>query len=269
MSVLGGTLQLHDVENVETFAQAALTRALGKMGGAALNATEAEDALSYLIATAWELGERYDPAKSPNGQSFSTYAGRILPLRVSSWYRIRFNGSDRARHDRPEVLSLDAPIGRGDDGEPGGSRLGDTLAASTGDPAADRSPTLVGVLERRDRAAEQACAALGEQAAERASTRARGAVKRPPRVTPLFREPRHRPSCAKCTKDVLKRLRRQSLLGSDADLRAQAAEEAKMVALGDDWLCPNCTTVPTAGGPLPLRMVLPNRAARRSAARRR
>lgn len=276
MSVLAGTLVLHDVENVEKFAEATMKRALGGMGGGAtLNAADREDCLAYLISTTWELGERYDPAKSPNGQSFSTYAGRILPLRVSSWYRIRFNGSDRARRETVEVLSLDAPIGRAD-GQPGGARLGDTLAASTGDPAADRSPDLARVLEGRDRGLARLAGAEGEQAPERAEAGARGAgggggVKRPrPRIPGVYREPRLRPSCAACTARHLKELRRGDRPEgvTDAKLREQAAEKALMVALGEDWLCPDCTTVPGPDGKsVPLRQVLPNRQARRRVAR--
>src|SRR5262245_7105870 len=86
-SLLGGVLQLGEVENVEAFARKLLDERLKSMS-AYLNPNEHDDALSYLIAECWELWQRYDPAKGQ--QRFSTYAYRLLWQRVASWYRQRF-----------------------------------------------------------------------------------------------------------------------------------------------------------------------------------
>ncbi len=47
-----------------------------------LTAAQREDALSYLLVTALELYDRYDPSIG----SFSGYLSRLLPLRATSWW---------------------------------------------------------------------------------------------------------------------------------------------------------------------------------------
>ncbi len=90
MSLYSTPIQLHDIENAETFARMILNKTLPKLGehGAYLNPTEYEDALSYLVGVAWRLSQRYDPTR---GYSFSTFAHLVLPKRVKSWYRQRFH----------------------------------------------------------------------------------------------------------------------------------------------------------------------------------
>jgi RNA polymerase sigma factor (sigma-70 family) len=100
--LLNGTLQLQGVDNVESLARRVLDDRL-RASSAFLNPVEYEDALSYMVAEAWVLSTRYDPAKGT--QSFSTYAYRILWRRVASWYRQRF-GDTRYRSN-PVWVSFD------------------------------------------------------------------------------------------------------------------------------------------------------------------
>jgi RNA polymerase sigma factor (sigma-70 family) len=102
VSLLNGSLELGDVENVESLARRVLDDRL-RASNAYLNPTEYEDALSYLVAEAWVLSTRHDPEKGT--ASFSTYAYRILWRRVASWYRQRF-GDTRYRV-KPTWVSLD------------------------------------------------------------------------------------------------------------------------------------------------------------------
>jgi RNA polymerase sigma factor (sigma-70 family) len=99
---LNGTLQLGSVDNAESLARKVLDDRL-RAASAYLNPIEYEDALSYLVALAWELHVRFDPDKST--QSFSTYAYRILWRRWASWYRQRY-GDTRYRA-KPTLVSLD------------------------------------------------------------------------------------------------------------------------------------------------------------------
>ena len=101
MSLLGARLELWDVHDVEALARRILSGRLHAWG-AHLDLIDYEDALAHLIAIAWELSCRYDPAK---GLSFSTYAEPILRLRIVDWYRKRFEGSRYGRRELP--LSLD------------------------------------------------------------------------------------------------------------------------------------------------------------------
>lgn len=74
------------------------------MWGATLQVDEYEDALSYLMTTAWRLSQRYDRRLST--LSFSTYCSKILERRVVDWYRGRFG--DSRYGSRPQALSLEA-----------------------------------------------------------------------------------------------------------------------------------------------------------------
>jgi len=102
LSLLNGTLPLGDVDSAESLARKVLDDRL-RASGAYLNPTEYDDALSYLVAEAWALYQRYDPSKGT--QTFSTFAYRILWRRVASWYRQRF-GDTRYRQ-KPTWVSLD------------------------------------------------------------------------------------------------------------------------------------------------------------------
>ncbi len=71
MTLLGVQLPLADVQNAESLCRRVLDDWL-HYRSAFLNPTEYEDALSFLIAEAWLLSERYDPERGT--QTFSTYA---------------------------------------------------------------------------------------------------------------------------------------------------------------------------------------------------
>jgi RNA polymerase sigma factor (sigma-70 family) len=112
--MLNGTLSLGEarsltgrpirsVDSVEALARRVTDDWL-HASSAYLNPREYEDLLSYIVAAAWVLHQRYDPTKGT--QSFSTYAYRILWRRVPSWYRQRW-GSTRY-HDNPVFEELDA-----------------------------------------------------------------------------------------------------------------------------------------------------------------
>jgi RNA polymerase sigma factor (sigma-70 family) len=102
--LLNGRLRLGEVESAELFCRQVLEDRLRRMG-AFLNPTEYEDCLSYLVADAWALWQRYDPAK---GSRFSTFAYRILSRRVASWYRQRFQ--DGRYMPRVTWVSLDEEL---------------------------------------------------------------------------------------------------------------------------------------------------------------
>ncbi len=111
MKLLAAPLALHDVKDVEALCRRALGRYL-EARGAYMNPAMYDDALSFLVALCWELSERYDPSK---GLSFSTYATRIMMLRVTDWYRDHF-GDSRYSGSRPTLsldllaASLDCPV---------------------------------------------------------------------------------------------------------------------------------------------------------------
>jgi RNA polymerase sigma factor (sigma-70 family) len=100
--LLHGTLPLGEIESAEAFCRKLLEDRL-HAAGAYLNPIEKEDCLSYLIAEAWVLWQRYDPRLGT--KSFSTFAYRILWNRVASWYRQRF--VDTRYRVKPEWVSLD------------------------------------------------------------------------------------------------------------------------------------------------------------------
>lgn len=99
--MLNGTLTLHDVKDVEKLCARALTDELRSLK-ARLAPHDHEDALAYLVGTAYELSLRYDPRR---GWSFSKWSYTICRYRVSEWYGDHFPG--RRRSERPVVLSLD------------------------------------------------------------------------------------------------------------------------------------------------------------------
>lgn len=111
--LLQGTLELHDVRDVEGLCRSILDRVLHSWG-ARLQRDDHEDALSYLIATAWRLSQRYEPGRSV---SFSTYSSRILERRVVDWYRSAPKFTDTRYRERPIEISLDVLL---DDVENGG-----------------------------------------------------------------------------------------------------------------------------------------------------
>lgn len=77
---------LHDVDDVPALARKAMDARLNEFG-AHLTPQDKEDALAYLIATAWELSRSYDKKLGP---AYSTYCFRMLKLRLVDWYRMTF-----------------------------------------------------------------------------------------------------------------------------------------------------------------------------------
>jgi DNA-directed RNA polymerase specialized sigma24 family protein len=87
--------------------------------GAHLSGHDREDALSYLVATTWEASVRFDPSRS---SSFSKFSYQLCRRRTIDFIRQR-NGRTRWKfadsvyeRDRPVVLDIDDPSGRGLDG---------------------------------------------------------------------------------------------------------------------------------------------------------
>jgi len=130
--LLNGRLALFDVTDVEALCRKVIDVQLRKTH-AHLRPNDFDDAVAFLVGTAYELSLRYDPSRDI---AFSTYCWRILRLRIVDFYRTRFSdrrfgGDDKAAVDFPH--SLDAPA----DGHADGDSLGSTLSSGTGDPAAD------------------------------------------------------------------------------------------------------------------------------------
>jgi hypothetical protein len=162
VSLLGRTWALHDLEDAERFVSKVLDDSLRKRG-AYLRSHEREDALSFLLATLWELSERWDPERAP---SFATYAYRTLRLRVVDFYRqeygrTRWQWSDTLyERERPAVFSIERETGTGGR-DPRHHTSGNTdritgelaraYAARSSDPADDRAPDLSRLLAGGDR----------------------------------------------------------------------------------------------------------------------
>lgn len=186
MPLLNGTLQLHDIQDVEKFARRILDNHLRKTRGT-LNHTDTEDALAYLVETAWELSLTYNPERT---SSFSKYAYTRLSLRIIDWYRTRFyrdqTNTDWYRRNNPNAKtidpaarrqfhfpdSLDRPAETGlhnGDGDSGGFYHKEPAApdhsgqdpldfaqlAGTGNPLLDCDPDLFDALNRRHRTSKR------------------------------------------------------------------------------------------------------------------
>jgi DNA-directed RNA polymerase specialized sigma24 family protein len=115
-----------------------------------LNHTDHEDALAYLIAVAWQVSLRYDPAR---GVRFDSYLYSILSHRCTDWLREdegrtrwQFSGHEHVR-ERPTLLSLDAPRASESDER----ELGELVAAADGRDEADRDAALEWLERSRDR----------------------------------------------------------------------------------------------------------------------
>ena len=109
-AVLNETLALHDVQDVERFANRIAHDALG----ASLRAHERDDLIAYLVAELWRASLSYDSARA---SSFSTHAYQLGRRRVIDWLRQergrtrwKFSSGQHER-ERPDILSLDAPDG--------------------------------------------------------------------------------------------------------------------------------------------------------------
>lgn len=148
MTMLNGTLQLHDLRDVEAAAHRIAEDYL-KQRRAYLREHDRADLIAHLIGVAWELSLTHDTAR---GWSFSKRFYNVGMLRVTDWYRAHWHD---LRSPKPALpLSLDAPAGPDTPDGPSPS-LVETLAdqAGPGDLATDLdSDRLVGWLRHhRDR----------------------------------------------------------------------------------------------------------------------
>ncbi len=160
MTLLHGRLTLHGVDS-EKLARRALDDSLHSRQ---LEWHRHDDAIAFLVALCWQLSLQFD---SSRGQAFSTFAYRILRLRVVDWFRqtdgrTRWQSGEHVyERERPELVSFER--------DPGDGGLAATLAARSGDPTADWSPDLAGILEEGNRDRARDFATLGLEPPRRAA----------------------------------------------------------------------------------------------------
>ena len=138
--MLSRALALHDVDDIERLVARALADQLRSMG-ARLSGHDHEDALAYLIGVTWEASLRYDPERC---SSFSRFSYQLCRRRTIDFIRAK-NGRTRWKfadslyeRERPRIVSLDGPDGRGlDESE----RSGMLDLSSRGDPDLARAIT--------------------------------------------------------------------------------------------------------------------------------
>jgi len=164
--MLQGVLLLHGVD-AERMCGQVVTR-FQRRSQAALPAAEVEDLMAFLLATIWELSERFEPAKDRRGvDGFASYAGRILDRRVTDWHRSRFLDGRYATEDERRnfvnALSLDSPA------EAGGDPLGATLPDGRSDFENGRAPACGGLLMAGDQSRDRDLDLLAAAAARRAA----------------------------------------------------------------------------------------------------
>jgi hypothetical protein len=158
--MLRGRLVVHGAD-LEKLARAAI-----RDSGLRLPWHREEDLLAELVAVAWELSEKHDERRHPNGFAKGCY--RVLRLRVVDHIRktqgrtkwqfspevaqrsggrrvVEDDGIALVERSRPSVLSLDAPVGSDIDSE-----LGEAVAALFVDASTDRDSTLGRALRSRD-----------------------------------------------------------------------------------------------------------------------
>ena len=80
--MLAGKLSLHDIEDVEAFCIGIFAPR-----AASIPSSDHEDAIAYLIETAWELSTNYDPSGM---RRFSVWAGFVLRQRFIDWKRSQY-----------------------------------------------------------------------------------------------------------------------------------------------------------------------------------
>jgi hypothetical protein len=174
MTMLNGTLSLHDVDDVEAAAQKIIND-FSARSRAYFRDHDREDLLAFLISIAWRLSVRYDPNR---GWSYSKLFYQVGSRRIADWYRARYADTRSAKPALP--LSLDAPASTDTATTDGpGPSLVDTLAAQEGpgDLAADLdSDSLVGWLRaNRDRSRTPADPWLGRPTDHRTTAAHRAA----------------------------------------------------------------------------------------------
>jgi hypothetical protein len=138
--VLNQKFPLHDLEDTEALCVWIIDRS-----GLELGYYEREDLLTFLIETAWELSERWDPpAKYRNG-GFAVWATSTLKRRVLDWqrgkYRTKWQFRDRTYErepprftvleDRPDISVHTEPL---DAGLHSGPALRGLLRERSGEP---------------------------------------------------------------------------------------------------------------------------------------
>jgi hypothetical protein len=291
VSVLAMPLSLgiqypNPIDDVEALVRKILGDRLRQFGtrDGRLSYHDEEEAVTYLIGVAYECERRYDPAKerNPDRANFAAYASKIIAFRVADWYRQRFG--DTRHGEKPIVLSLDAPAsldGHGFEEKASADRLVDTLPASTGDPAVDRAPELLGILHGGDRPGSRTHAQVGEPEAGGAAGRTRrpaaAAARVRPRIPGTRRPPSRPPICPDCFNTFLAAFTKvnQKLPIAKrltiAQLEAKAAKRARAVRFGEkgskaEWACPRHTKLEDEKGhQMMLAEAYPNRAGRRAA----
>jgi DNA-directed RNA polymerase specialized sigma24 family protein len=151
--MLNGTLELWDIRDAEAYCA-------GLLRNAKLNLTtdDHEDALAYLIETAWELSTK-DP--QPWRTSFSGWLTPILRLRIVDWQRQRHGRSTwqfknhTYQRARPELVSYEAEANvhsrnEGNNTDRYTDRLARAITETHRDPPRDRDASdLVRLLRTR------------------------------------------------------------------------------------------------------------------------
>ena len=152
--MLNGTLQLHDIQDVEAFC----TTLIPHTWHTQLTPHDREDLTTWLIETCWELSLTYQPGHI----RFSTWAGNTLRKRTHDWLRQR-NGrtiwkfkTHTYTRPKPVVISTDTEHGR-------------ALAESTSHLPPDRHTDLGRLLRDRDRHATRDHQTLGLPTPRRAA----------------------------------------------------------------------------------------------------
>lgn len=114
VSMLHGTLELHDVRDVEALCRTVLHDHLatgkrtangGTTGPSSLSDHDFEDALAYLVTIAWKASERFD-----GRGRFSGYLVQLLHRRIVDWKRERFGSTRYTSRPIVELTSQDREL---------------------------------------------------------------------------------------------------------------------------------------------------------------
>lgn len=116
MSDYHGSFPLHDVDDVPAYCRGLLKKRLPRIG-ARLSREQREDALAFLIATAWELSRDYRVGVG----TFRGYLSKFLPLRLNDWFEKELKQLGHYStpvEDELERAERSARAEEGDDGLP-------------------------------------------------------------------------------------------------------------------------------------------------------
>jgi DNA-directed RNA polymerase specialized sigma24 family protein len=135
--VLNEKWSLGDVDDVEAVVRSVLLAELGKRD-VRLTDSAFDDALAHLLSEAWIAWEKFDPGR---GLAFSTYLRQQLKLRHIDHIRkvrgrTRWSWSGDKTYEREARLS-DLSLDAAAPGSDAGRSLGETIAARSGDDAAN------------------------------------------------------------------------------------------------------------------------------------